>query len=132
MAVFSKYFFHSPLTYSGVNRCYAISIPYDKASSEVFVLHVSHAGQAIKPSKPASKVTFGAPRELTPPIKSETPPPLTSQPFKRSELKVFFPFLCLFMMCPALSMSLLFLPKYFSTVLLASSFQFFFLNFVIA
>lgn len=43
---------------------------------------------AIKPPKPASKVAFGVPRELTPPIKADTPPPLTSQPFKRSELKV--------------------------------------------
>ncbi|CAN8004343.1 unnamed protein product [Ixodes hexagonus] len=43
---------------------------------------------AIKPPKPASKVAFGVPRELTPPIKADTPPPLTSQPFKRAELKV--------------------------------------------
>ncbi|XP_077499487.1 integrator complex subunit 12-like [Amblyomma americanum] len=41
----------------------------------------------IKPPKPASKMPFGVPRELTPPSKPETPPPLTSQPFKRSELK---------------------------------------------
>lgn len=43
---------------------------------------------AIKPSKPPSKAPFGVPRELTPPSKPDTPPPLTSQPFKRSELKV--------------------------------------------
>ncbi|XP_065287881.1 integrator complex subunit 12-like [Dermacentor albipictus] len=42
----------------------------------------------IKPPKPASKVPFGVPRELTPPSKPDTPPPLTSQPFKRAELKV--------------------------------------------
>ncbi|KAH7936123.1 hypothetical protein HPB52_018524 [Rhipicephalus sanguineus] len=42
----------------------------------------------IKPPKPPSKVPFGVPRELTPPSKPDTPPPLTSQPFKRSELKV--------------------------------------------
>ncbi|KAH9366611.1 hypothetical protein HPB48_010282 [Haemaphysalis longicornis] len=43
---------------------------------------------AIKPPKPPSKAPFGVPRELTPPSKPDTPPPLTSQPFKRSELKV--------------------------------------------
>ncbi|KAH6942001.1 hypothetical protein HPB50_027140 [Hyalomma asiaticum] len=42
----------------------------------------------IKPPKPSSKAPFGVPRELTPPSKPDTPPPLTSQPFKRSELKV--------------------------------------------
>uniref|UniRef100_L7M844 Integrator complex subunit 12 n=1 Tax=Rhipicephalus pulchellus TaxID=72859 RepID=L7M844_RHIPC len=42
----------------------------------------------IKPPKPPSKAPFGVPRELTPPSKPDTPPPLTSQPFKRSELKV--------------------------------------------
>lgn len=43
---------------------------------------------ATKPAKPASKPVFGVSRELTPPTKPETPPPLASQPFKRSELKV--------------------------------------------
>lgn len=43
---------------------------------------------AIKPPKPPSKAPFGVTRELTPPSKPDTPPPLTSQPFKRSELKV--------------------------------------------